>query len=128
MPRRARSIVTREAIAEAFAKAGGAGDRPIVSRKQLAEIFGVKPKTISVWVSKGHLDGSFRKRGKYLRFWRDKALDILFNGPEWEHKTKCKTTEKNQTSSETECASTSVESNGSTVRTSGTKASIAESL
>jgi transposase len=88
MPRVARSIVTRDAIAAAFAKAGGEGDRPIVSPKQLAEIFGVSPKTISVWIAKGRLDGSFRKRGKHIRFWRDKALDILFNGPEWEHKTK----------------------------------------
>jgi hypothetical protein len=68
MPRAARCIVTREAIAAAYAKAGGAGDRPIVSLKQLAEIFGVKPKTISVWIAKGRLDGSFVKRGKHNFF------------------------------------------------------------
>ena len=39
--------------------------------------------TIRDWVSKDRLDGSFRRRGKHLFFWRDKVLDIVFNGTEW---------------------------------------------
>jgi hypothetical protein len=105
MPRVSRGIVTRDAIAAAFAKAGRAGDRPIVSPEQLAEIFGVNPKTIYLWIAKGRLDGSFVKRGKHNFFWRDKAIDILFKGPEWEHKTKCKKTKKAETSSATGCGS-----------------------
>jgi hypothetical protein len=89
MPRVARSIVTREAIAAAFAKAGGQADRPIVSPEQLADILTLSTKTIYVWIAQGRLDGSFRKRGKHLFIWRDKAIDMLFNGPEWEHETKC---------------------------------------
>jgi hypothetical protein len=32
----------------------------------------------------GRFDGTFRKRGKHLRFWRDRVIDQFFNGPEWE--------------------------------------------
>jgi hypothetical protein len=122
MPRVARNLVSRDAIAAAFAKAGQA-DRPVVSPKELAEILGLKEKTIYCWIGKGHLDGSFRTRGKHHLIWRDKAIDILFNGPEWEHTSKwTKTTE---TPSETECGSTRAESSESTVPTSGMKANTA---
>jgi excisionase family DNA binding protein len=80
MPRVARSIVTREAIAEAFAKAGQA-DRLVISPEELAAIVGVTKKTIYLWIAKGRLDGSFTKVGKHILIWRDKAIDILFNGP-----------------------------------------------
>jgi len=105
MPRAARCIVSREAIAAAFSKASGEADRPIVSPEQLAGILGLgSAKTIYHWIAQGRLDGSFRKRGKHILIWRDKAIDILFNGPEWEHEAKC--TKKTETSSATECAST----------------------
>jgi excisionase family DNA binding protein len=96
-------------MAEAFSTAGGDADRPIVSPEQLAEILGLKTKTVYVWIEKHRLDGSFRRRGKHILIWRDKAIDILFNGPEWEHKTKCKVTEKTEKSSATECGSTHAE-------------------
>jgi predicted DNA-binding transcriptional regulator AlpA len=83
MPRVARAVVTREAIAATFATGSAATDRPIVSPEELGAIVGVSRKTIYAWVGQGHLDGSFRKRGKHLLIWRDKALDLLFNGPEW---------------------------------------------
>ena len=40
-------------------------------------------KTIYEWMSKGRLDGAYRKRGKHALIWRDRALDVLFNGKEW---------------------------------------------
>jgi len=83
MPRVARCVVTREAIAAIFAKGGGQADQPIVSPKQLGAIVGVSRKTIYSWIGKGRLDGCFRKRGKHVLIWRDKAIDLLFNGPEW---------------------------------------------
>jgi predicted DNA-binding transcriptional regulator AlpA len=83
MPRVARCVVSREVIAAAFAKAGEQTDRPIVSPEELADIIGRSRKTIYGWIAKGRLDGSFRKRGKHHLIWRDKAIDLLLNGPDW---------------------------------------------
>jgi excisionase family DNA binding protein len=102
MPRAARCIASREAIAAAYTKANGQADRPIVSPEQLAELLTLSRTTIYAWIAQGRLDGSFRKRGKHLLIWRDKAVDLLLNGPEWEHETKCTATEKTETSSATE--------------------------
>jgi hypothetical protein len=82
MPRVARCVVTRQEIAAAFAK-GGSEDRHIVSPEQLAAIIVCSRKTIYDWIAKGRLDGTFRKRGKHILIWRDKALDLLLNGPDW---------------------------------------------
>lgn len=57
---------------------------PILSPAQLGELCGIRQKTIYEWIAKGRLDGSFRKRGKHILIWRDRAIDILFNGKEWE--------------------------------------------
>jgi excisionase family DNA binding protein len=54
-----------------------------LSPKQLAGLLGLSVKTIYEWVEKGRLDGAFRRRGKHLLLWRDRALDILFNGKDW---------------------------------------------
>ena len=55
----------------------------ILSPARLAELLGLSVKTIYEWMSKGRLDGSYRTRGKHALIWRDRALDILFNGKEW---------------------------------------------
>jgi len=34
-------------------------------------------------MAKGRLDGTYRKRGKHALFWRDRALNVIFNGKEW---------------------------------------------
>jgi predicted DNA-binding transcriptional regulator AlpA len=84
MPRAARRMVSRNAIAAAFAN-GGQADGPIVSPEQLGKIIGISRKTVYGWIAKGRLDGTFRKRGKHILFWREKAIDLLLNGPEWSH-------------------------------------------
>jgi hypothetical protein len=56
---------------------------PILSRRQVAGLLGLSVKTIDDWLSKGRLDGTFRKRGKHLFFWRDRLLENVFNGKEW---------------------------------------------
>lgn len=56
----------------------------ILSPAQLGSLLGVSVKTIYDWIGKGRLDGAFRKRGKHCLIWRDRALDLLFNGSEWE--------------------------------------------
>ncbi|HIF34968.1 MAG TPA: DNA-binding protein [Planctomycetes bacterium] len=57
--------------------------RPIMSPAELAALCGLSIKTIYAWIEMGRLDGTFRKRGKHVLIWRDRALDRLFNGPEW---------------------------------------------
>ena len=61
MPRAARCIVSREAIAAAYFRANGQADRPIVSPEQLAELLTLSRKTIYAWIAQGRLDGSFRQ-------------------------------------------------------------------
>jgi excisionase family DNA binding protein len=53
---------------------------PIVSPKLLASLLGVSRKTIYEWISQGRLDGAFRKCGKHNLIWRDRAIELIFNG------------------------------------------------
>jgi excisionase family DNA binding protein len=61
----------------------GRGLPAILDVPQVAELLGLSPKTIYHWVAAGRFDGTFRKRGKHLRFWRDRVVDRFFNGPDW---------------------------------------------
>ena len=85
MSTRTRKLSKPE-IQQAFAAdAEGAGTQfpPILNIDQLASLLQLSTKTVYEWVAKGRLDGSIRRRGKHLLIWRDRAIDILFNGPEW---------------------------------------------
>lgn len=75
--------LTDDEIARPFA--GPAAERfpVILSPDRLAELLGLSVNTIYEWMSKGRLDGAYRKRGKHALIWRDRALDVLFNGKEW---------------------------------------------
>jgi len=70
---------------QAFSDAEGIGAQfpPILNVAQLATLLQISSKTVYEWISLGRLNGTFRRRGKHLLIWRDRALDILFNGPEW---------------------------------------------
>lgn len=82
MPSRKLNL-TDDEIARPFAGAEGEQFPVILSPDQLAELVGLSVKTIYEWMSKGRLDGAYRKRGKHVLIWRDRALDVLFNGKEW---------------------------------------------
>ena len=82
MTTRKRKLSKAE-IAQAFADDSGARTAPILSPDQLAALLQLSVKTIYEWITKGRLDGAFRKRGKHVLIWRDRAIDILFNGKEW---------------------------------------------
>ncbi len=82
MSTRARKLSKAE-IQQAFADGSGAQFPPILSPAQLAELLNLSVKTIYDWIANGRLDGAFRKRGKHNLIWRDRALALLFNGPEW---------------------------------------------
>jgi excisionase family DNA binding protein len=57
---------------------------PILTVAQVAELLGLGTrKTIYIWIAKGRLNGAFRKRGKHHLFWRDRVIDLIFNGKEW---------------------------------------------
>src|SRR5207247_4820161 len=74
-----------EEIVQAFASDSGSSASPILSPQQLAAVLGISVKTVYDWVGNRRLDGCFRKRGKHLLIWRDRAIDTIFNGKEWEH-------------------------------------------
>jgi hypothetical protein len=75
--------LSKEEIRQAFVGPAGDSAPPILSPARLAVLLDRSPKTIYEWIAKGRLDGAFRKRGKHVLIWRDRALDLLFNGPEW---------------------------------------------
>jgi excisionase family DNA binding protein len=56
---------------------------PVLSPAELAELLGLKVKTIYIWIADGRLDGCFRKRGKHILILRDAAIEQIFNGPTW---------------------------------------------
>jgi hypothetical protein len=56
---------------------------PILQPKQFAKLLNISPSTVYFWMSQGRLDGAHRKRGKRQFIWRDRAIDLILNGPEW---------------------------------------------
>jgi excisionase family DNA binding protein len=80
-----RPAISAEEITQAFQ--GAPGDRypVILSPAQLAELLGLSVKTVYEWLAKDRLDGAYRKRGKHVLLWRDRAIDILLNGKDWSH-------------------------------------------
>lgn len=73
----------REDIQRALSHESGATVPPIISPAQLAALLGLSIKTIYEWIARGRLDGCFRKRGKHALIWRDRAIEQIFNGPDW---------------------------------------------
>ncbi len=75
--------LSKTEIQQAFAEGSGPPVPRILTVKQLAELLHISPKTIYEWHAKGRLDGALRKRGKHILIWRDRAIALLFDGPEW---------------------------------------------
>lgn len=75
--------LTKDEIERTFAGTTGKQTGPILSPQQLADLLGLSVKTIYEWIARGRLDDSFRKRGKHLLIWRDRALKQIFNSAEW---------------------------------------------
>lgn len=71
--------LTPEEIRSAFGSAP-----PMMTLEKLSEVVGLKVRTLREWIARGYLEGTFRKRGKYLLFVRDRVIAKLFNGPEWQ--------------------------------------------
>ncbi len=75
--------LSKAEIQQAFVDGHGAQFPVFLTVDQLAALVQISKKTIYEWIAKGRLDGAFRKRGKHHLIWRDRAIDILFNGKEW---------------------------------------------
>jgi hypothetical protein len=75
--------ISKDEIRQSFVGAGAEKFPPILTPVQLAALAQVSVKTIYLCFSQGRLDRAFRRRGKHDLIWRDRAVDILFNGPEW---------------------------------------------
>jgi excisionase family DNA binding protein len=75
--------LSKEEIARAFSTAASEPCPAILSPRELAALVGISVKTVYEWIAQGRLDGAFRKRGKHILLWRDRAVDILFNGKDW---------------------------------------------
>jgi hypothetical protein len=76
-------IISRAELEALFTGELADKHKPILSPAGLANLLGLKLKTIYTWIAAGRLDGCFRKRGKHNLIWRDKALDRIFNGSDW---------------------------------------------
>jgi len=78
-----KRILSADELTRPFIAEWAAKFPPILSPAQLAELLGQSRKTVYGWIAQGRLDGSFRKRGQHVLVWRDKALDMIFNGSSW---------------------------------------------
>lgn len=78
-----KQILTTDEIRHPFEGAWGDRYPPVLSVEQASDLLGISVKTLYEWRAKGRLDGTCRKRGKHLFFWRDKIIDIIFNGKDW---------------------------------------------
>jgi len=77
--------LSKEEIQQAFSGPAAEMVPVILSPAGLAALLGLSRKTVYEWIAKGRLDGAFRKRGKHHLIWRDRALDLLLNGPDWKN-------------------------------------------
>lgn len=83
MGRPRKPLLSAEEIRRPFEGDGGAAYGPVLHIEQVAALFGVGVGTVRDWLLKARLEGTYRKRGKRLFFWRDKVLELVFNGREW---------------------------------------------
>lgn len=83
MPAR-KLVLTSEEIALPFTGEWGERYPPILSPRLLAQLLGLSIKTVYDWMERGRLDGAYRRRGKHALIWRDRAIEVLMNGREWQ--------------------------------------------
>jgi hypothetical protein len=57
---------------------------PILTMPELSALIRVPTKTLYEWIARGRLDGTYRRRGKPFLFWRDRIINLIFNGAEWD--------------------------------------------
>ncbi len=76
--------LSRAEIAKAFSGEAGETFPPILNLTDVACLLRRPEKTVREWMNKDRFKGCFRKRGKRYSFWRDRVVDRIFNGSDWE--------------------------------------------
>lgn len=56
---------------------------PVLTVEQASALLGVPKSTLYEWRRRGRLKGCCRKRGKHLRFLRDRLIQAFFFGKDW---------------------------------------------
>lgn len=78
-----KTLLTKAEVQAAFCGEWTLRFPPILGTDLVAEMLGLSKSTIYDWLQKGRFEGAFRKRGKHMLFWRDKVIEIIFNGKDW---------------------------------------------
>jgi len=81
---RVDSNPTPERVQTLFGNSQAAGKwPPVLTVDQAASLLGIAKSTLYEWRGRGRLKGCCRKRGKHLRFLRDRLIQTFFFGKEW---------------------------------------------
>jgi excisionase family DNA binding protein len=59
-----------------------------MSPAQFAALLGLSVKTVYEWLTKGRFANSSRRRGKHVLIFRDRALNELLAGKDWQSERK----------------------------------------
>ena len=81
-----RSIVPTLGLDEVsglFDNSDGEKWPPVLTPDQAASLLGIAKSTLYEWHRKGRLKGCCRRRGKHLRFLRDRLVQVFFGGEDW---------------------------------------------
>lgn len=75
--------LTQAEISQAFSDDSPSALPAILTTPEVATLLRVSRKTIDHWKACGYLEGTYRKRGKHVLYFRDRVVDVIFNGPNW---------------------------------------------
>lgn len=71
--------LTKTEIAAAFGNDAAGDFPPVLTMEQVSEMLQVPMSTLKQWKAEGRFDGSFRRVGKRVRWFRDRVIDCYFN-------------------------------------------------
>jgi|GEM_PF-1412737 len=65
--------------------------RNSMGSEEAAKFLKISLSTLYGWVNYGYLEGTYRRRGKYLVFLTSRLVDKFYNGKDWSYPYPCKT-------------------------------------
>ena len=81
-PKKYAARLTPEEVAQLFDNPDGEKWPPVLTPAQAASLLGIARSTLYEWYAKGRLRDCGRKRGKHIRFLRDRLVQTFFSGKE----------------------------------------------